>query len=219
MSDSIKPVIYQLKIILLNISPMIWRRILVSSDSTIEDLHNTIQIVMGWEDIHLHHFIIYGKHYGVNQPGGELFDDSASDVKLSTFNFRKSEKFIYEYDFSISPAMGVHRHWWRHQIRVEAILTPKTNKNYPICTGGKGICPPENCGGPWGFMTAKQEYFIGDIVEKFSSILQEEKWVEEREQIRELQTWLLVYLNQFDYKQVNQRFQKEIKTHSPKSII
>ena len=60
MSDSSEPVIYQLKIVLLGISPTIWRRILVSSDSTIEDLHYTLQLVMGWSDIHLHHFIIQG---------------------------------------------------------------------------------------------------------------------------------------------------------------
>jgi hypothetical protein len=51
MSDSEQLVIYQLKIVLLGISPMIWRRILVRSDSSIEDLHYTIQLAMRWEDI------------------------------------------------------------------------------------------------------------------------------------------------------------------------
>ncbi|HEY9600471.1 MAG TPA: hypothetical protein V6C85_02600 [Allocoleopsis sp.] len=37
MSDSSEPVIYQLKVVLLGISPMSWRRLLVKSDSTIED--------------------------------------------------------------------------------------------------------------------------------------------------------------------------------------
>lgn len=72
---------------------MIWRRILVTSDSTIKDLHYIIQLAMGWEDIHLHHFIIYGKHYGITIPGGTSFPDCASSVKLATFNFRKKEKF------------------------------------------------------------------------------------------------------------------------------
>lgn len=184
---------------------MIWRRLLVSSDSTIEDLHNTIQIVMGWKDIHLHHFIIYGKHYGVNQPGGELFADIASSVPLGDFNFRKNEKFIYEYDFSISPAMGVHRHWWRHQIRVEAILTPKPNKIYPSCTGGKGICPPENCGGAWGFMKFQDEFSLLDVLDFVTSILEDENSEIDREEAAKLQTWLLVYQNKFDRQMVNQR--------------
>ncbi|MDM9384725.1 hypothetical protein QUB80_34040 [Chlorogloeopsis sp. ULAP01] len=52
MIDPAERVIYQLKVVLLGISPMIWRRVKVSSDSTIEDLHYTIQLAMGWEDIH-----------------------------------------------------------------------------------------------------------------------------------------------------------------------
>jgi hypothetical protein len=70
MSNSSEPVVYQLKVVLLGISPMIWRRLLVKSDSTIADLHYTVQIAMGWEDIHLHHFIIHGLQYGITQPGG-----------------------------------------------------------------------------------------------------------------------------------------------------
>jgi hypothetical protein len=87
MSDSSFPVIYQLKVVLLGISPMIWRRLKVSSDSTIEDLHYTLQIAMVWEDTHLHHFIIHGKQYGITQPGGIIFSDRAREVKLATFGF------------------------------------------------------------------------------------------------------------------------------------
>jgi hypothetical protein len=150
MSDSSFPVIYQLKVVLLGISPMIWRRLLVKSDSTIEDWHYTLQIAMGWEDIHLHHFIIHGKQYGITQPGGIIFSDCAERsaggnrarvVKLATLGFRVKERFIYEYDFSIHPAMGAWRYWWRHEMRVEAILTPQTNQLYPVCVGGKGVCP------------------------------------------------------------------------------
>ncbi len=83
LPDSSFPVIYQLKVVLLGISPMIWRRFFVSSDSTIADLHYTLQIAMEWEDIHLHHFIIHGKQYGMTQPGGIVFSDRASAVKLS----------------------------------------------------------------------------------------------------------------------------------------
>ena len=54
--------------------------------------------------------------------------------------------------------MGTWRYWWRHQFRVEAILTPDENQVYPICTDGKGVCPPENCGGPWGFRGCFKSY-------------------------------------------------------------
>ena len=63
-------VIYQLKVVLLGISPMIWRRVLVHGDSTIADLHYIIQIAMGWSDDHLHQFRIHGKLYGIARIGG-----------------------------------------------------------------------------------------------------------------------------------------------------
>ncbi|MEO0014748.1 MAG: hypothetical protein RLZZ535_3137 [Cyanobacteriota bacterium] len=69
MSESNLPVTYQLKIVLVGISPMIWRRIKVSSDITIADLHYIIQIVMGWKEEHLHQFLIHGVHYGISYPG------------------------------------------------------------------------------------------------------------------------------------------------------
>ncbi len=62
--------IYQLHVLLLKISPAIWRRFLIRSDSTIADLHHTLQIVMGWEDEHLHQFTIHGMHYGIEHIGG-----------------------------------------------------------------------------------------------------------------------------------------------------
>jgi hypothetical protein len=58
-------VIYQIKVVLLGISPMIWRRLLIRDDTTIADLHYILQIVMGWSDDHLHQFRIHGKRYGL----------------------------------------------------------------------------------------------------------------------------------------------------------
>jgi hypothetical protein len=208
MSDYSQPVIYQLKVVLLGISPMIWRRLLVKSDSTIEDLHYTLQIAMGWKDIHLHHFIIHGKQYGVTQPGGTTFSDRASVVKLTTLRWRLKEKLLYEYDFSICPTLGTWRYWWRHQIRVEAISAPNPNQTYPVCTGGKGVCPPEDCGGPWGFMKARQEYSVWHILERFGSMPEDEDWAEYSEELGELRPWLKVYLNRFDPHEVNRRLQQ-----------
>lgn len=67
MTDKLTSVeVYQLRISLQAISPMIWHRLLVRSDSTIAELHHTLQIAMGWEDAHLHQFIIRGKRYGIS---------------------------------------------------------------------------------------------------------------------------------------------------------
>lgn len=104
------PEVYQLHVWLREISPMIWRRLLVRSDCTIADLHYTLQIAMGWEGYHLHQFIIRGKRYGIPQPGGTWFPDDPTQVRLANFRFRLRERFLYEYHFG---------DLWQHAIRVE----------------------------------------------------------------------------------------------------
>jgi Plasmid pRiA4b ORF-3-like protein len=83
MSESEQITVYQLKIFILGISPMIWRRFKVHGNSTITDLHYIVQIVMGWTDSHLHHFVIHGKDYGIAQSGGIWFTDDPNKVKLA----------------------------------------------------------------------------------------------------------------------------------------
>jgi hypothetical protein len=61
MSLSSEVKVYQIRVYLRQISPVIWRRLLVRSDSTIADLHYTLQIAMGWDDSHLNRFVIRGK--------------------------------------------------------------------------------------------------------------------------------------------------------------
>ena len=65
MAESGEVCVYQFKVVLRGVSPMIWRRILLRSDQTVADLHYTIQIAMGWSDSHLNRFHIHGKDYGV----------------------------------------------------------------------------------------------------------------------------------------------------------
>src|SRR5437763_6500223 len=83
--------IYQFHVLLLKISPAIWRRFLIRSDSTIFDLHYAIQIMIGWDDAHLHQFIIHGKHYGVAHSGGIYFSTDPKKIHLHDFNFRLKE--------------------------------------------------------------------------------------------------------------------------------
>ena len=71
-----EPVIYQLKVVLLGVSPMIWRGVLIHGDSTITDLHYILQTAMGWSDDHLNQFRFHGKRYGVARIGGISFSDA-----------------------------------------------------------------------------------------------------------------------------------------------
>lgn len=100
MPTTCEPIIYQLKVVLLGISPMIRRRLLVRGDSTITDLHYIIQIAMRWSDDHLHQFRIHGKRYNIARIGGIWFSDDPDIVRLEDFHFRINERFLYEYDFT-----------------------------------------------------------------------------------------------------------------------
>ena len=136
------PQIYQLKIVLRDISPLIWRRVLVASTTTIADFHAIIQIAMGWEDLHLHHFRIYGKAYGVYRDGGMTFADNPRHVVLADFRLRAGERFLYEYDMGDG---------WQHDIWLERVLSPTPTQRYPVCSAGGDDCPPEDCDGPSGY--------------------------------------------------------------------
>jgi Plasmid pRiA4b ORF-3-like protein len=137
--------VYQLKITLKDIRPQIWRRVLVPGDFTLGQLHTVIQITMnGWLNCHLHEFEIDGQHYSVPPDPGEDWGVTIvneAKVKLEDVLQEKS-KFLYSYDFGDD---------WRHEIVVEKVLPIAPKVTYPFCIKGKRACPPEDCGGPWGY--------------------------------------------------------------------
>ena len=125
-----EPIIYQLRVVLESISPLIWRRLLVPDDYSIADLHFILQIAFDWDDWNLHRFFIHGKDYGIYHSGGMSFSDDPYQVRLADFKFRKGEKFLYEYDFFNSR---------KHLVRVEDILSIDPKKQYPLCTSGGNL--------------------------------------------------------------------------------
>ncbi|WP_394751917.1 plasmid pRiA4b ORF-3 family protein [Crenothrix sp.] len=141
---TIKPAnIYQLKITLNDSKPPIWRRVLVASNINLSVFHKVIQIVMGWTDSHLHQFVagqvFYAPPYD-DDFGMECKDESK--YKLSQLLKKEKDKIIYEYDFGDS---------WRHKIELEKILPYDAKTVFPSCIKGKLACPPEDCGGVWGY--------------------------------------------------------------------
>jgi hypothetical protein len=134
--------VYQLKISLKGAKPPIWRRVQVASDITLGKLHRIIQDAMGWFDCHLHSFLIHGVEYGQPAPEYDFQVRSERTVKLDQIVPKEKFKFLYTYDFGDS---------WDHEILVEKILPPDPQTHYPICLGGKRACPPEDCGGVWGY--------------------------------------------------------------------
>ena len=194
MSETPEPILYQLKVVLLGVSPMIWRRLLVCSDSTITDLHYILQITMGWSDDHLHRFRIHGKQYGIARMGGLSFSDDPETVRLKDFRFRINECFRYEYDFTDG---------WKHQIRVENILAHGGRRYYPVCTSGKRACPPEDCGGPLRFLALREHYSMGYILMRLAEIAEEGDIDDYYEEIQELRYWAAA--DRFDRKAANRR--------------
>jgi integrase len=83
--------IYQFHIWLRGISPMIWRRILVSATTHLAAFHTIIQRAFGWGDCHLHRFHIHGCDYGIWYPGTPGFRDDPTQVSLASFHFRQTE--------------------------------------------------------------------------------------------------------------------------------
>ena len=137
--------VYQLKITLRDVRPPIWRRVQVQADATLSHLHWVIQLSMGWTNSHLHSFSIHGQEYGVPMPElgfEELEPEDERSVKLSSFIPGEKFKFSYLYDFGDS---------WEHEILVEKVLTAEAGIDYPVCIKAKRACPPEDCGGTWGY--------------------------------------------------------------------
>ncbi len=154
--------VYQFRIRLIGVSPMVWRRIHVKDSTSISELHYILQALMEWDDIHLNQFKIRGKSYGVFHNGGINFDDDPDKVPLNSFNFRINEKFIYEYNFTDD---------WEIEIRLEKMLPEQTEASYPKCTAGSRIAPPEEIGGAWAYMAAKDNFPSWQAEKKFVKYL------------------------------------------------
>lgn len=134
--------IHQLKVVLRGARPPIWRRLQVPSDMTLAELHRVVQVAMGWQNYHLHQFEIAGVTYGVDD--GEGWGPAPEDEGRTRLDrvAGKGTRFTYEYDFGDS---------WEHVITVEDVLDAGPGRTYPVCIAGKRACPPEDCGGVWGY--------------------------------------------------------------------
>ena len=138
--------IYQLKVTLRWVRPPIWRRIRVPADIRLSDLHIVLQAVMGWYDTHLHVFEVDGLGYTTPREPGDLVEMEMADarrMRLNRFAPFERSRFRYEYDFGDN---------WVHDIVVEKILPPDPSAMLPWCVTGRRQCPPEDCGGAYGYM-------------------------------------------------------------------
>jgi Plasmid pRiA4b ORF-3-like protein len=129
----------QLKVTLLDVRPPVWRRITVPATITLPELHEAIQTAMGWTDSHLHQFEVGGIRYGRPNPGFTSDVRPEAGVRLLD-RAGEGARISYVYDFGDD---------WRHDVEVEKVLPP--GAEVPVCLAGRGQCPPEDVGGPWGY--------------------------------------------------------------------
>jgi hypothetical protein len=137
--------IYQLKITLRGVTdPPVWRRIAVPAGVTLDLLHDVIQQAMGWEDGHMHVFRTPRRDYGI--PDSDLGHADERKVTLAGVLTRRGAKMRYTYDFGDD---------WEHDIVLEKRHPPDPAARLS-CLAGQGACPPEDCGGEWGYASLKE---------------------------------------------------------------
>ncbi len=136
--------LYEIKITLMDVEPAIWRRVVVPRDITLGHLHAVIQVAMGWEDDHLHQFVIGRKRYERSMPDPFGTDEPPVDEDIVHLNgvAKPKAKFTYQYDFGDD---------WMHTIEIEREVESDSVKRKARCMAGEHACPPEDCGGPYGY--------------------------------------------------------------------
>jgi len=189
--------VYQLRVVLRGISPLIWRRLLVPAGTTMAGLHEILQTAFGWSGEHLHCFTVHGAEHGIRYEGGPSFHGDAHRLRLDDLGLRAGERFVYDYDFYAC---------WRHDLRVEQIVVPEPGRAYPRCTGGRRAGPPESCAGPEAFMEASQPYRLFEAMTRATEILDEAladpSVLDERyEELAGLRPWLMT--EHFDRRALN----------------
>jgi len=133
--------VLQVKITLAEVAdPPVWRRLLVPAAIRLDRLHQVIQAAMGWQDYHLHVFSDGRAEYGLPDPDLPFRDERTAT--LGELLPRAGSRPGYTYDFGDG---------WEHEIALEKRLAAEPSVAYPVCVAGEGACPPEDCGGAWGY--------------------------------------------------------------------
>jgi hypothetical protein len=138
----ISPAVYELKISLAEVEPEVWRVFQLPASVPLRKLHKVIQHVMGWEDYHLYSFEKAGIVFG--RPDPDFLDDTISDqgVALHCLLKEEGDQLTYIYDFGDN---------WKHELTLQRVLPDDPEMHHPVCLDGANACPPEDCGGSWGY--------------------------------------------------------------------
>jgi hypothetical protein len=136
-----RPRVLQLKITLNRFRPAVWRRVLITADSTLEDLHHVIQAALAWDGSHLHLFTLGDITYS---DSFFQLDEARCEHRMrldSAFDTAPGASLGYIYDLGDR---------WDHTVTLERVLAdPDTGQHLPCCTSGSGDSPVEDWSQDW----------------------------------------------------------------------
>ena len=134
------PQVLELRIVLRDVEPEIWRQVLVPDVFSLDALHRVLQECFGWMDYHLYSFQLDGVEY--EAPGEEAEGRDAKRTTLASLALTPESRLAYTYDFGDD---------WVHDIRLVATHPQHPDAQYPCCVDGARAGPPEDSGGPHGY--------------------------------------------------------------------
>lgn len=182
--------VHQLKVTLQDIQPPIWRRVVVPSDITLDELHDVLQEVMSWHHSHLHDFRVGKVTYGDPDLLQDLADRDERQARLAEIAPKPKKRFQYTYDFGDN---------WELEILTEAVGPPEPGTRYPSCLAGERAGPPEDSGGVWRYA-----YLLEAMADPSNP---------DREELEEFLEWLdePFHPEAFNLKKINQRLRRYIR--------
>lgn len=133
-----------IRIELANVKPPVWRKLAVPSNMLLDSFHELIQLVMGWDNAHLHAFRTRER---------SIEEDDEFALAVGDLLEKEGSTFTYEYDFGDG---------WVHTIELQKMEASDSSDRSVRVLGGKGACPPEDIGGPWIYSRMLELWLSGD---------------------------------------------------------
>lgn len=188
--------VYRLRVVLAQVSPLIWRRLEVTGSTTLIGLHEVLQTAFGWDGDYLHEFTIHGVTYGATASLQRCGDG----IRLADLGLRERERFVYGYNFFAG---------WHHDLRVEQIGPVLPRRGYPRCLAGARAAPPDGCNGPSAYLELRGQRFsalmrVAEILDELCTEHLDDRLCDVPELMNEMRE-LAVYarMDDFNRKAVN----------------
>lgn len=142
---------YTVRVALRGIKPPIWRKVIVPSNISLRLFGDLILELMGWMGEHLNQFRkgdsyfapAYQREGEMPPLFGRIKNYNQEDFALGDVLCEKGDTMVWEYDFGDS---------WEHEIKLSSVEEYAEDETRKIVfVSGKRACPPEDCGGIWGY--------------------------------------------------------------------